>query len=73
MLPVHLSQYDCVEVLVTSTTLAGETPRRRWVSGIVIDCEAGCWPLVLLADGQVTELRPFMTWQLSNQQNISAA
>ena len=73
MLPMTLSPNDCVEVLVTSSTLAGETPRRRWVSGRVIDCETGCWPLVLLSDGQVTELRPYMTWHRAAVQNTSAA
>ncbi len=73
MLPTTLSPNDCVEVLVTSSTLAGDTPRRRWVSGTVIDCEIGCWPLVQLSDGQVTELRPYMTWRATKQRSTSAA
>jgi hypothetical protein len=26
--------------------------------------EPGTWPLARLADGQVTEIRPFMTWRV---------
>lgn len=33
------------------------------VRGEIIDCEPGTWPLARLADGQVTEVRPFMTWR----------
>lgn len=35
----------------------------RWVAAVVTVCEPGTWPLVRLADGQVTEIRPFMTWR----------
>lgn len=35
----------------------------RWVGAHVIACERGTWPLARLADGQMTEIRPFMTWR----------
>jgi len=36
----------------------------RWIRAIVVACEPATWPLVRLADGQATEVRPFMTWRL---------
>ncbi len=42
---------------------AGEDVVERWVSAQIIACEHGTWPLARLADGQVTEIRPFMTWR----------
>lgn len=41
----------------------GEEMVERWIGACVFACEAGTWPLARLADGQVTELRPFMTWR----------
>jgi hypothetical protein len=35
----------------------------RWISACVFSCEPGTWPLARLKDGQVTEIRPFMTWR----------
>ncbi|MDQ8700430.1 hypothetical protein [Hyphomicrobium sp. LHD-15] len=42
---------------------AGEDVMERWVSAAIIANEHGTWPLARLADGQVTEIRPFMTWR----------
>ena len=36
----------------------------RWIRAEVIDCETGTWPLARLADGQLTEIRPFMPWRI---------
>lgn len=36
----------------------------RWTGGLVVAREPGTRPLLRLADGQMTELRPFMTWRL---------
>lgn len=44
-------------------TGAGEDVIERWISAAVIANEDGAWPLARLADGQVTEIRPFMTWR----------
>jgi len=35
----------------------------KWISAHVFSCEPGTWPLARLKDGQVTEIRPFMTWR----------
>ncbi|MFN0218994.1 MAG: hypothetical protein ACKVP4_09300 [Hyphomicrobium sp.] len=35
----------------------------RWVGAEIIDCDPDAWPLARLSDGQLTELRPFMTWR----------
>ena len=39
-------------------------PRRRWVRAVIVSCAPATWPLARLADGQTTEVRPFMTWRL---------
>lgn len=36
----------------------------RWIPAVVVACEPATWPLVRLADGQATEIRPFMPWRL---------
>lgn len=35
----------------------------RWVRAQIIDCDPEAWPLALLSDGQLTEVRPFMAWR----------
>lgn len=42
---------------------SGEDVIERWISAAIIANEHGTWPLARLADGQVTEIRPFMTWR----------
>jgi hypothetical protein len=42
----------------------GEAISDRWVRARVVACETATWPLARLADGQATEIRPFMTWRL---------
>lgn len=42
---------------------AGEDVVERWIGAHVTACEHGAWPLARLADGQMTEIRPFMTWR----------
>lgn len=39
-------------------------PAERWIRALVIDSEPGAWPIARLADGQLTEVRPFMTWRM---------
>lgn len=36
----------------------------RWMSGEVVHRADDSWPIVKLADGQITELRPFMSWRM---------
>lgn len=35
----------------------------RWFRAYVTSCEQDAWPLARLANGQVTDIRPFMTWR----------
>lgn len=42
---------------------SGEAVVDRWIGARITHCERGAWPLARLADGQVTEIRPFMTWR----------
>ncbi|MCC7251761.1 hypothetical protein [Hyphomicrobium sp.] len=41
----------------------GEDVVEKWIQACVVACEHGTWPLARLSDGQVTEIRPFMTWR----------
>ncbi len=56
---------DIVEIKyrVWRPAAAGDEVVEKWISAHVVACESGTWPLVRLADGQVTEIRPFMTWR----------
>lgn len=47
----------------------GGTSVERWIRARVIDCEPGTWPLARLADGQMTEVRPYMTWRTVSKAN----
>jgi hypothetical protein len=42
----------------------GQDVVERWTIATVIAREPATWPLARLADGQVTEIRPFMKWRL---------
>ena len=56
---------DAIEIMYRVRRRDGsdEDYGERWVRAEVIDCEQGAWPLVRLADGQVTEVRRYMTWR----------
>jgi hypothetical protein len=41
----------------------GDDVIERWIRAAVIANDGDAWPLARLADGQVTEIRPFMTWR----------
>ncbi|WP_295559488.1 hypothetical protein [uncultured Hyphomicrobium sp.] len=68
-MPVRLDALetgDSVEIkyrLWRPADASGEDFVERWIGARVVACEQGTWPLVRLADGQVTEIRPFMTWR----------
>jgi hypothetical protein len=65
--PIHaLRPGDIVEIqyrLWRAARGESETMVERWISAHVVHAEGGTWPLARLADGQVTEIRPFMTWR----------
>lgn len=62
--PEPLGPGDIIEIKyrLWRATERGEEVVERWLAAQVIACEDGTWPLARLADGQVTEIRPFMTW-----------
>lgn len=35
----------------------------QWVQVHIFKCEADTWPFARLADGQLTDVRPYMTWR----------
>ena len=35
----------------------------RWLSAQIVNCDPNSWPLARLSDGQITEVRRFMTWR----------
>lgn len=70
MLLHHLQSGDRGDVLVNRF---GTRAATVWIAAIVIQCDAGCWPLVQLSDGQFTELRPFMSWRFTAGQSRIAA
>ncbi|WP_072391088.1 hypothetical protein [Hyphomicrobium sp. CS1GBMeth3] len=63
--PNTLEPGDIIEIKyrVWRAAESGETLVERWIAATVTDCEDGSWPLARLADGQVTEIRPFMPWR----------
>jgi hypothetical protein len=52
---------DRVELLYRD---GADAARTKWYRGEVIVADNDTWPLVKLEDGQVTEVRPFMTWRM---------
>jgi hypothetical protein len=67
-----LAERDIVEIkyrvwkpaCATGEHASCEDVADRWIGAVVLASEPAAWPLVRLADGQVTEVRPFMTWRL---------
>lgn len=57
---VSLKEGDTVELLYRD---GADAARTRWHRGQVIVADNDTWPLVKLEDGQLTEVRPFMTWR----------
>jgi hypothetical protein len=62
----HLSVGDLIAVkyLTPNIELSDGELVERWIHARVIYCDPSTWPLVRLADGQLTEVRPFMTWRM---------
>ncbi len=42
----------------------------QWVRGQILDAPADARPLARLADGQVTEIRSYMTWRILARASI---
>ncbi|MGD9714873.1 MAG: hypothetical protein AB7V46_22860 [Thermomicrobiales bacterium] len=41
-----------------------DEPADRWIRAEILESEPDAWPLARLVDGQLTEIRPYMTWRL---------
>jgi hypothetical protein len=71
-----LAEGDIVEIrycLWRAADGRGEEVVERWIGACVMSCEQGAWPLARLADGQITEIRPFMTWRWVSRAERRAA
>ncbi len=55
---MDLEAGDIIEIMYRSAD-----DKTCWLTGKVICCDGQAWPLARLADGQLTEVRPFMTWR----------
>ncbi len=65
MIIFDLEPSDVIEIMyrVRHWADGSEDLGERWVRAEVIECEQGAWPLARLADGQLTEVRRYMTWR----------
>lgn len=61
----ELSFGDVVEIKCRFARFRDGQPDfvERWVSGRILAVDEG-WPIALLDDDQVSEIRPFMCWRL---------
>jgi hypothetical protein len=63
----HLDLGDIVEIKYRVWRKAdngGEDIVERWISAHICRRDSGSRPMARLADGQLTEIRPFMDWRL---------
>jgi hypothetical protein len=63
----HLEIGDIVEIKYRVWRKAddgGEEIVERWISAHICQRESGTRPIARLADGQMTEIRRFMSWRL---------
>ena len=63
----HLDLGDIVEIKYRVWRKAdngGEDIVERWISAHICRRDPGSRPMARLADGQLTEIRPFMDWRL---------
>lgn len=61
---LRLAPGDVIEIKYRNGRAVDGELRDRWYRAWVIDASRATWPLVRLADGQITELRPFMPWRM---------
>lgn len=65
--PETLAPGDIIEIKYRLWRAAGSGADHvieRWITARIIACEPNTRPLARLADGQVTEIRDFMSWRL---------
>ncbi len=72
---VDLAIGDQIEIKYRawSSDGCGDALVERWIHAWVIDCEPGTWPLVQLADGQITEVRPYMSWRMVSNAKLATS
>lgn len=54
---------DIIEIQYRFGKAGGVCHDARWIAAEIIAHDDETWPLARLCDGQLTELRPFMTWR----------
>lgn len=67
---------DIVEIkyrVWRKTDNGGEDIVERWVSAHICRRDSGLRPMARLADGQLTEIRPFMDWRLVSRARMRHA
>lgn len=62
---LDLERGDLIEIMyrIWRSTGDGDELVEKWLRAQIIDCESGTRPVARLEDGQITELRRFMTWR----------
>ncbi len=62
---LDLERGDLIEIMYRLWRRSGDADVliERWIRAEIIDREPGTCPLARLADGQLTEVRRFMTWR----------
>ena len=61
----ELQRGDIIEIMYRRPTWEGPAtnPVPRWIIAEIIDSDLNAWPLARLSDGQLTEVRNYMTWR----------
>jgi len=65
LLQMDLSPGDVIEIKYRVLRNFGRDEHTidRWLTAEIVSSDPGTWPLARLADGQVTEVRNFMSWR----------
>jgi hypothetical protein len=66
--PSDLEPGDHIEIRyrTAASSASGDDLRDRWIAAEVKSIDGGVWPLVRLADGQLTEVRRYMEWRYAS-------
>ena len=61
----HLEVGDIILIMYHVSRDSGNDSERagHWIQAEIIEHEADRWPFARLADGQLTDVRPYMTWR----------
>jgi len=60
-----LQRGDMIEIMYRRPAwdAPSASPIPRWILAEIIDSDLNAWPLARLSDGQLTEVRQYMTWR----------